>query len=340
MHRRPLPCSSSYLLAPATTSLQQQLPSCIVDHFPAAAATFLHRRPLPCRSSYKSCTNDQLPAAATSSAPAATSSAPAVTSPAPATAFLHQRSLSCTSRYQQPPVLHQQLPVLNQRPPFCTSDHLPAPATTSSESATAFLHQRSPSCTSRYQQPPVLHQQLLVLNQRPPSCTNDHLPAPATTSPEPATIFLHQQIPATTSPEPATTFLHQQTPVPNQRPSSCTSGNQSCTIDHLSNEYQSCTSYPDRLQRRDPASTITIRPRRLFAVRFSDLRFAIIKFGLSKQHPCFVILAEFVVNHLYISKVCRDRYIYLASATLSFPLFSSPLFLYFSLSLARPDRYS
>ena len=114
---------------------------------------------------------------------------------------------------------------------------------------------------------------------------------------------------ATTLPKLATTFLHQQIPVLNQRPSSCTSGNQSCTSDHLSNEYQSCTSYPDLLQRLDPAPMITIRSRRLFTVLFSDLRFAIIKFGLSKQHPCFVILALFVVNHLYFKSLQGPVYL-------------------------------
>ena len=180
-------------------------------------------------------------------APAATSSAPAATSPAPVT-FLQQHL----------PVLHQQLPVLHQQPLSCTSDHLPAtadtssaPATTSPEPVTTFLHQQTP----------------------------------ATTSTESATTFLHQQIPATTSPAPATTFLHQHIPVLNQQPSSCTSGNQSCTSDYLSNKYQSCTSYPNLLQRL-PSSRGGYSPYTFF-----DLRFTIIKFGLSKQHPCFVILA-------------------------------------------------
>ena len=216
---------------------------------------------------------------------------------------------------------HQQLP-------SCTGDHFTAAATTTPPPAVTFLqkqlpvlHWRPSFCTSRYQQLPVLHQHLPVLHSLPScssdyqfctssrrSCTSDRLPAPTIT-------FLHEQTPATTSPEPAITFLRQQLPVLNQRPlsctsrsqqqpvlhqqlpvlhqqpPSCTSGNQSCTSDHLSNEYQSGTGYPDLLQRLDLALTITIRPRRLFTVRFSDLRFAIMKFGLSKQHPCFVILA-------------------------------------------------
>ena len=157
--------------------------------------------------------------------------------------------------------------------------------------AATFLHQQPLSCTSR-------HQRLPVLNQQPPSCTGDHLPAPATTSPEPATAFLHQWSPSGTSRyqqlpvlHQQLPVLHQQLPILNQRPFSCTSRSQSCTSDNLSNEYQSCTSYPDLLQWLDPAPMITIRPRWLFAIRFSNLRFTIIKFGLSKQHPCFVILA-------------------------------------------------
>ena len=167
------------------------------------------------------------------------------------------------------------------------------------------------------------------------------------TSSGPANTFLHQQIPATTSPGPANTFLHQQIPVLNQRPLSCTSRRQqlpvlnqrplsctsryqqlpvldqwtpsctsryqSLTSDPLSNEYQSCTNYPDLLQRLDPAPTITIRPQRLFAVRFFDLRFAIIKFRLSKK----TLVLSFLPSSLsitYISKVCGDQYIYLASA--------------------------
>ena len=175
----------------------QQLPSCTGDHFPAAVTTTPAPATTSLRKQLQSCIGDHLPA------PAATSSAPAAISPGPVTAFLHQRSPSCTSRYQQ-------LPVLNQWLPF-------------------------------------LHQQLPLLNQRPPFCTNRY---------------------------------------------------QSWTSNHLFNDYQSCTcmyqsctSNSDLRQWLDPAPMITIQPQWLFAVGFSNLRFAIIKFGLSKQHPCFVILA-------------------------------------------------
>ena len=207
-----------------TTSLQQQLP-------------LLHQQPLPCRSSYHSSTGNHLPA------PAATSSAPAATSPAPVTTFVHQRSPSCTSRYQQLSVLHQQLPVLNQRPLSCTrrhqqlpvlkQDHFPAPADTSNYQF----------CTSTYQ-----------------SWTSDHLPAPVDISPKPTTIFLHQQKPV----------LYQRPP-----------------IQWIPVLYQ----LSNLLQWLDPAPMITIRPRQLFAVRFSNSWFTIIKFGLLKQLACFVILA-------------------------------------------------
>ena len=103
----------------------------------------------------------------------------------------------------------------------------------------------------------------------------------------PAITFLHRRpLPckATTSPSPATTFLQQRSP-------SCTSNYQFCTSDHLSNDYQSCTSYPVLHQRLDPAPVTTIGQRWLFTVHYSDLRFTIIKFDLLKQHPCFVILA-------------------------------------------------
>ena len=249
----------------------QQLPFCTGDHFPAAATT--------------------TPALAT-------------TSLQKQLPVLHRRPPSCTSTTSSAPAtisLQKQLPVLHRRPPscssyqfctssyqFCTSNRLPASAATSSAPATTCLE----PATSPEPATTFLHQQI-------PAATSS---APATTSPEPATTSPE---PATTSPEPATTFLHQQPlvlhqqlpvlnqrlPVLNQRPSSCPSGNHSCTSDHLSNEYQSCTSYPDLFQRRNPTPTITIQPQRLFAVRFSDLRFTIIKFGLSKQHPCFVILA-------------------------------------------------
>ena len=86
---------------------------------------------------------------------------------------------------------------------------------------------------------PVLHQQLPVLNQRPLSCNSRY-----------------QQLPVLSQ----LTNFHQQIPVLNQHPSSYTSRNQSCTSDHLSNEYESCSSYPDLLRQLDPAPTITICP--------------------------------------------------------------------------------
>ena len=119
---------SNTLFAPVTTSLQLQLP-------------LLHRRPLPCRSSYQSCTGDHLPAPADTSSyqfasnglpalaitflhqqiSAATSSAPASTGPEPATTFLHQQipvttsfALATTSLGPATTFLHQQIPVLNQ----------------------------------------------------------------------------------------------------------------------------------------------------------------------------------------------------------------------------------
>ena len=92
---------------------------------------------------------------------------------------------------------------LHRWPLYCSNNYSPAPAT-------IFLHQQISAATSS---------------------------APATTSLEPATTFLYQQIPATTSPGPVTTFLDQQIPVLNQRPSSFTSRNQSCTSNPLSIEY-------------------------------------------------------------------------------------------------------
>ena len=77
--------------------------------------------------------------------------------------------------------------------------------TSSCPSCTSRL-QRPLSCTSRYQQQPVLH-------QRPPSCTSGTsvlFPTPQT----PAATFLHQQTPATTSPEPATTYPTNTSLVP------------------------------------------------------------------------------------------------------------------------------
>ena len=139
---------------------------------------------------------------------------------APAATFLHWRPLHCSSNYHS-----------------CTGGHLPAEAATSSAPAAT-----SPApATFLQQRLPVLHQQLPVdpATTSPEPVTHLlHQQTPAITSPEPETTFLHQQILATTSPEPATTFLHQQIPVLNQRPSSCTSGNQSCTSDHLSKLYE------------------------------------------------------------------------------------------------------
>ena len=144
---------------------------------------------------------------------------------------------------------------------FCTSDYFTAAATTTP----------APAATSPRQRLPVLHQQLPALH-RWPSCnsdyqfctsscqsyTSDHLPAPADTNdyqsrtsdrlPAPAITFLHQQIPTSTSPGPATTYLHQQIPVIHQRP----------PIQRIPVLYQLSRSAP----------TITIRPQRLFAVRF------------------------------------------------------------------------
>ena len=107
------------------------------------------------------------------------------TSPEPATTFLYQQLQTATSPAAAITFLHQQLPALQLRSPSCTSNYHQLPV----------LNQLPPSCTSNYQLLPGL-------NQWPPSWTssnqawtNDHLPAPAATSPEPATIFMHQQMP-------------------------------------------------------------------------------------------------------------------------------------------------
>ena len=180
---------------------------------------------------------------------------------------------------------HQQLP-------SCISDHFTAAATTTPALAASSLHQQLPVLHQQIPASTFLHQQIPaatgfapVTTSPEPAATFLHQQTPATISPETVTTFLHQQIPATTSPGPVTTFLYLQIPVLNQRPSSCISGNQSCTSNHLSNEYQSCTSYPDLLQ-QSPSGRGDCSPYTFF-----NLRFAIIKFGLSKQHPCFVILA-------------------------------------------------
>ena len=179
----------------------------------APSATFLHRRPLHCSSNYHSCASGHFPAEA-------------ATCPAPATIFLHQQipAATCpepeTFLQQRLSVLHPQLSV---------------------------LHQRLPSCTSRYQQLPVLHQQLQVLNQRPPIQWK---------------LVLYQ--------------LSRSTPA-----------TRSCFNDH------------------HPVAAI---------VRCTLFPISDFMFGLSKQHPCFVILAYFVVNHLqfksfrgpvYLSGLCN-----------------------------------
>ena len=124
-HQQISSCTSNQFLtaattspAPATTSLQQQLP-------------VLHRQLLPSKSRHQrtpSCSSDHLRAAVTT--------------------FLQQHL----------PVLHQKLPALHQWPPSCSSDNHPSPATTSSAPAatspapaTSFLQQRPSSCTSNYQ---------------------------------------------------------------------------------------------------------------------------------------------------------------------------------------------
>ena len=174
--------TSSYLLAPATTSQQRQLP-------------LLHRRPPHCSGNYHSCTSSHFPAEA------ATSSAPAATSPAPAATFLHQ----------QIPAVTSSAPATTSLEPVTTFLHQQTPATISPEPVTAFLHQQTPAATFLHQQTPAdtfLHQQI-------PAAISS---APATTSPGPVTTFLHQQTPATTSSGPANTFLYQQIPILNQRP--------------------------------------------------------------------------------------------------------------------------
>ena len=195
---------------------------------------------------------------------------------APAATFLHRRPLYCSSnyqsctgdhlpapsRYQQIPVLHQQLPAPHRR--LSQQKQLPV------------LHQQLPALhrrLSQQKQLPVLHQQLPALHRRPScssdsqfcisSCrswTSDHLLAPADTSPKPATIFLDQRKPV----------LHQRPSMQRilvlyqlSRPAPAT---RSCSNDH------------------HPASAIV-------RCTLFRLRFAIIKFGLRKQHPCFVILA-------------------------------------------------
>ena len=216
---------------------------------------------------------------------------------APAATFLYRRPLHCSSNYHS-----------------CTGGHFPVEAATSPAPATIFLHQQisadtssAPAATSPapatflHQRLPVLHQQLLVLHQWPPSCTSDHLPAPVDTSsyqfctsnyqswtndyfPAPADTSNYQSwtsdhlpAPADTNPKPATIFLHQRKPVLHQGPS----------IQQIIVLYQLSRHAPvTRSCSNDHHPALAIVCCTLFW-----LRFAIIKFGLLKQHPCFVILA-------------------------------------------------
>ena len=122
-----------------------------------------------------SCTSDYLSAAA------------AATSPEPAITFLQQRPLPCSSSYQS-----------------WTSDHLPAPATTSPTTA---AHSPAPVTTN-----PTTTSLASAIQ----SCASKHLPAAATTS--------HAQ---------ATTSLQQQLRVLDKQPPFCTSSYQSWTSDYL-----------------------------------------------------------------------------------------------------------
>ena len=134
-----------------------------------------------------------------------------------------------------------------------------------------------------------------------PVTTFLHQQMPATTSPEPTTTFLHQQIPATTSSGPANTFLHRQIPVLNQQPPI----QRIPVLYQLSRPAPATRSCPND---HHPAAAIVRR------YAFFNLRFAIIKFGLLKK----TLVLSFLPSSLsitHISKVCGDRYIYLASAT-------------------------
>ena len=136
--------TSSYLLAPATTSLQRQLP-------------LLYRRPLPYRSSYQfctssgqSCTSDHLPAPTDTSghlpAPADTSNwqswtsdhspAPVDTSNYQSWANDHFPAPADASNYQSWTSNHFPAPVDTSNYQFWTSEYLPAPAYTSPKPAT------------------------------------------------------------------------------------------------------------------------------------------------------------------------------------------------------------
>ena len=199
---------------------------------------------------------------------------------------------------------HQQLPSLTGDHFTAAATTTPAPPTTSLQRQLPLLHQWPLPCRSRFQ---FCTSSCLsctsdhFLHHQTPAATFLHPQTPATNSPEPATNFLHQQIPATTSSGPANTFLHQQIPVLNQRPpiqripilyqlSRPTPATRSCSNDH------------------HPAAAIVRR------TLFFDLRFTIIKFGLSKK----TLVLSFLPSSLsitYISRVCGDRYTYLASAT-------------------------
>ena len=213
------------------------------------------------------------------------------TSPAPATALLHQRpssctsrhqrTLFCTSRYQQLPVLHKQLPVLNQRPLSCTSRHQQLPV----------LHQHYQSCTSNHLPAPIDISSYQFCTNNYQSRTSDHFPAPANTSPEPATNFLHQQ----------KLVLYQQKPVLHQRPpiqripvlyqlSRPAPATRSCSNDH------------------HPAATIVHRTLFRFTIRHN-------KVWPFEATPLVLSFLPSLLSITYISKVCGDWYIYLASAT-------------------------
>ena len=112
-------------------------------------------------------------------------------------------------------------------------------------------------------------------------------------------------------PTPATTFLQQQLPTPNQQPPTCSGNYQSCTSSYQSctSGYQSCTSdhlpapattspapvttspdyqrLPDLHQQSSPApATRSCTNYQFLDCTIFQLRFTIIKFGLSKQPPC------------------------------------------------------
>ena len=179
---------------------------------------------------------------------------------APAATFLHWRPLHDTNNYHS-----------------CTRDHFPAEAATSPAPATIFLYQQIPADTSNYQSWTSDPFPAPADTSNYQSWTSNHFPAPADTSNYQSWTSDHLLAPVDTSPKPATIFLHQQKPVLHQLPSF----QQILVLYQLSRPAavtRSCSND------HHPASAIVRRT--LFW-----LRFAIIKFGLSKQHPCFVILA-------------------------------------------------